>query len=194
MLKLTPMRALALAVFVCGIAVRSFAVTYVVPPDRFEIERASAIVIGRVLGSHVEASRFGIETVTNISLEETIKGGLAGVVQVHEPGGTLGGETRLVPGVPWFVEGELMLLLLYQREDGTYVVSDLQLGSFRFVRDASGQELLVRTNPRSKGGTSTAILTGSRIVRRSHSSTTFAASCAVRIRLTTIWPRMFRAR
>jgi hypothetical protein len=151
MLKLTPMRALALAVFVCGIAVRSFAVTYVVPPDRFEIERASAIVIGRVLGSHVEASRFGIETVTNISLEETIKGGLAGVVQVHEPGGTLGGETRLVPGVPWFVEGELMLLLLYQREDGTYVVSDLQLGSFRFVRDASGQELLVRDESEIEG-------------------------------------------
>jgi hypothetical protein len=145
------MRALALAVVVCGIAVRSFAITYVVPPDRFEIARAGAIVIGRVLGSHIEASRFGIETVTSISVDEAIKGSVAGVVQVHEPGGTVGDETRIVPGVPTFAVGERMLLLLYQRDDGTYVVSDLQLGSFHFVRNVSGQELLVRDEAAIEG-------------------------------------------
>ena len=91
-----------LAALVFAIAAPSFAITYIVPPDRFEIERAGAIVVGRVLGSHVEASRFGIETVTSIALEEAIKGNPASVVQIHTPGGTLDGETRLVPGVPTF--------------------------------------------------------------------------------------------
>ena len=124
-----------ISLIVLAIAARSFAVTYIVPPDRFEIERASAIIIGRVLGSHVERSPFGIETVTAIALEEAIKGNADNVIDVHEPGGVLDGEMRLVPGVPTFADGERVLLLLYQRDDGTYTISDMQLGSFHFVRD-----------------------------------------------------------
>src|SRR6478672_7842127 len=95
-----------LAALVFGIAAQSFAITYIVPPDRFEIERATAIVVGRVLGTHVESSRFGIETVTSIALEEAIKGKPASVVDIRTPGGTIGDETRLVPGVPIFADGE----------------------------------------------------------------------------------------
>jgi hypothetical protein len=134
-----------LAAFVFAIAAPSFAITYVVPPDRFEIERASAIVAGRVLESHAAASRFGIETVTAIAVEETIKGNLSNFVSVHTPGGTLDGETRIVPGVPTFADGERVLLLLYQRDDGAFTISDLGLGTFRFVRDASGRELAIRS-------------------------------------------------
>jgi hypothetical protein len=133
-----------LAGFVVAIAAPSFAITYIVPPDRFEIERASAIVAGRVVGSHAEASRFGIETVTTIAIEETIKGTPANVVAVHAPGGTLDGEMRIVPGVPTFADGERVLLLLYQRDDGAFTISDLGLGTFRFARDASGRELAIR--------------------------------------------------
>jgi hypothetical protein len=140
-----------LAALVFGIAAQSYSITYIVPPDRFEIERAHAIVIGRVLGSHGEASRFGIETVTTIALEEAIKGKHDSIVQVHAPGGTLDGETRLVPGVPTFADGERVLLLLYQRDDGAYVISDLGLGTFRFVRDASGRELAVRNESEIEG-------------------------------------------
>jgi hypothetical protein len=141
----------SLAALVFGIAAKSFAITYIVPPDRFEIERASAIVVGRVLASHSEASQFGIETVTTIALEEAIKGTAGNVVQVHTPGGTLDGETRLVPGVPTFADGERVLLLLYQREDGAYVISNLGLGTFRFVRDAAGRELAVRNEAEVEG-------------------------------------------
>jgi len=56
----------SLAVLLFAVAVPSLAITYIVPPDRFEIERAGAIVVGRVLGSHAESSRFGIETLTTI--------------------------------------------------------------------------------------------------------------------------------
>ena len=139
------------ALFATAIAAQSFAVTYVVPPDRFEIERASAIVVGRVVGSHVEASRFGIETVTTIAVEEAIKNNPGSAVQVHEPGGTLGEETRIVPGGPRFSGGERVLLLLYQRDDGAYTVSDLGLGSFRFVSDVIGRELLLRDESEIEG-------------------------------------------
>lgn len=139
------------AFLVLGIATRSFAVTYIVPSDRFEIERASAIVIGRVLRSHAERSRFGIETVTEIALEEAVKGNPGNVLQVHEPGGVLDGEVRLVPGVPTFADGERVLLLLYQREDGSYTVSDLGLGAFHFDKDASGRELALRDESEIEG-------------------------------------------
>jgi hypothetical protein len=129
-----------------AIAAQSYAVTYIVPPDRFEIERAGAIVIGRILGSRVEASRYGIETVTAIALEEALKGNPGSIVQVHEPGGTLGDETRLVPGAPRFVDGQRVLLLLYQRDDGTYTVSDLGLGSFH-----SEGDLLLRDESEIEG-------------------------------------------
>jgi len=129
-----------------AIAAPSFAITYIVPPDRFEIERASAIVVGRVLGSRVETSQFGIETVTTIALEEAIKGNPGSNVDIHTPGGTLDGETRVVPGVPTFADGERVLLFLFQREDGAYVISDLGLGTFRLVR-----ELAVRNDADIEG-------------------------------------------
>ena len=141
----------SLATLAFAIAAPSFAITYIVPPDRFEIERASAIVVGRVLGSHPQASRFGIETVTTIALEEAIKGNPGSVVEIHTPGGTLDGETRVVPGVPTFVDGERVLLLLYQRDDGAYTISDLGLGTFRFVRDIAGRELAVRNDADIEG-------------------------------------------
>ena len=140
-----------LAALVFAIAAPSFAITYIVPPDRFEIERASAIVVGRVLGSQVQASRFGIETLTTIALEEAIKGKPGSVVEIHTPGGTLDDETRVVPGVPTFVDGEHVLLLLYQRDDGAYTISDLGLGTFRFVRDVAGRELAVRNDADTEG-------------------------------------------
>ncbi|HEX7137714.1 MAG TPA: hypothetical protein VF219_07705 [Vicinamibacterales bacterium] len=116
-----------------------------VPKDRFEIDRSSAIIVGRVLRSHTERSpRFGIETITDVILEEAIKGNAGDVVQVHEPGGVLDDEAVLIPGVPDFEDGERVLLFLYQREGGEYTVSDLHLGSFHFAKDVVGEELLIR--------------------------------------------------
>ena len=142
---------LLLAAGVLAIAAPSFAITYIVPPDRFEIERAGAIVVGRVLGTHVESTRFGIETVTSIAIEEAIKGNPGNAVQVHTPGGTFDGETRFVPGLPAFTDGERVLLLLQQRDDGSYVISDLGLGTFRFVRDTNGRELVIRNEADVEG-------------------------------------------
>lgn len=124
-------RTLVLALFGLLLAPNLSAITYVVPADRFEIERSSAIILGRVLRSHVE--RFpesGPEVVTDVALEEAIRGNPESLVQIHVPS---------VPGAPSFAEGERVLLLLYQREDGSFAVNDLQLGAFHFV-----EELFVR--------------------------------------------------
>ncbi len=119
------------------------AITYVVPADRFEIERSSAIIVGRVLRSRVERSpESGLETVTDVALEEAIKGSPGSLVQIHVPGGVAGEEGSLLPGAPSFADGERVLLFLYQREDSSFAVNDLQLGAFHFaegvfVRDES---------------------------------------------------------
>ena len=110
------------------------AITYVIPDDRFEIERSSAIIAGRVLRSHVEgAPESVLETVTEVAVEEAIKGDPGFLVRIHVP---------VLPGAPSFTDGERVLLFLYQRADGSFVVNDLHLGAFHFVngvfvRDAS---------------------------------------------------------
>ena len=97
------------------------AITWVVPADRFEIDRSSAIITGRVLRSHVE----GVETVTDVALEEAIKGDPGYLVQLHVPDGA--------PGAPSFIDGERVLVFLYRRQDGSFAINDLQLGAFHFV-------------------------------------------------------------
>jgi hypothetical protein len=144
-------RRLLVSVCFALVAAQSFAISWVVPADRFEIERASAIIVGRVLSSHAEATRFGIETVTEIALEETLKGDAGSVVRIHEPGGAVGDNVRIVPGAPAFTEGDRVLLLLYQRDDGTYTVSDLQLGAFVITKDAIGRELALRNESELEG-------------------------------------------
>jgi len=110
------------------------AITWVVPADRFEIERSSAVIVGRVLRSHVErVPGSGIETVTDVALEEAIKGDPGFLVRLHVPGGVLGDEASLLPGAPSFTDGERVLLFLYRREDGSFAINDLQLGAFHFV-------------------------------------------------------------
>ena len=64
-------------------------------------------------------------------------------MRVHEPLGIHGG--------PVFAAGDRVLLLLYLRGDGEYVVSDLQLGAFRFTNDASGRELALRNDAEIEG-------------------------------------------
>ena len=124
------------------------AMTYVVPADRFEIERSSAIVVGRVLRSQVaRAPESGIETVTDVAVEEAIKGDPGFVVQVHVPGGVLGDDATLLPGAPSFTDGERVLLFLYRRADGSFAVNDLQLGAFHFVDGLFLRDQLVGWDP-----------------------------------------------
>jgi hypothetical protein len=129
-----------------------FAITYVVSADRVEVERSQAIIVGRVLRSHVESSpQFGIETVTDVILEESIKRNIGNIIQIHEPGGVLGDQAYAIPGVPAFTEGDRVLLFLHQRASGEYSVTDLQLGSFHFAKDVVGRDLVIRSESEVNG-------------------------------------------
>ena len=94
-----------------------------------------------ILGQVPEA---GLETVTDVAVEEAIKGDPGFLVQLHVPGGVLGEEVSLLPGAPSFTDGERVLLFLYQRGDGSFAINDLQLGAFHFVKGVSGEGLFLR--------------------------------------------------
>jgi len=123
----------------------AFATTFVVPQDRDLIRRADAVVIASALSSYTRLSpQNTIETVTLLSIEETIKGTVTGTIDIVEPGGQLGRSATLLAGVPRFEEGKRMLLLLTSTGPDQWAVTELVLGKFKFETDINGQALLVR--------------------------------------------------
>jgi hypothetical protein len=119
--------------------------SFVVPSDRELIRRADAIVIGSALSSYPQLNTSGgIETVTVLSIEETIKGTAAGTINIVEPGGELGKRATVVAGVPRFEEGKRVLLFLARTGTDRWAVTQLVLGKFSYESDVSGRRLLVR--------------------------------------------------
>lgn len=140
-------RSLLVAVGVATLSAATlFAVSYVVPPDRDFILSAPAIAVGSPLESHTELNaERGIETVTTLSIEETIKGSIDGdTIEIYEPGGVYKNRAAIFPGTPRFEPGERDLLFLTKSDDGHWHVLDLGLGRFQFVTDSLGHDLLVR--------------------------------------------------
>jgi hypothetical protein len=123
-----------------------FGATYIVPSDAEMVRRSDAIVVGTVLTSFARIGPLGgIETVTLVTVDETIKGvTLNTVISVVEPGGTLNGRYKVVFGTPRFEEGERVLLLLKSLSPNEWVVADLALGKFEFATDVAGRQILVR--------------------------------------------------
>jgi hypothetical protein len=116
-----------------------------VPSDRELIRRADAIVIGSALTSYPQLNADnGIETVTVLSIEETIKGDAAGTINIVEPGGELGRRATVLAGVPRFEEGTRVLLFLARTGTNRWAVTQLVLGKFSYESDVSGRRLLVR--------------------------------------------------
>jgi hypothetical protein len=139
-----------LLVAVAGTA--AYATSFVVPPDRDLIRRADAVVIGRALSSYTRLTpQNTIETVTVLSIEESIKGEATGIVNIVEPGGQFGSRATILAGVPRFEEGKRMLLLLLRTGVDRWAVSELVLGKFKFETDINGQALLVRDDAEIAG-------------------------------------------
>ncbi|HUP64056.1 MAG TPA: hypothetical protein VM557_02095 [Thermoanaerobaculia bacterium] len=121
-------------------AVASSAAVYVVPPDDDLIERADRIVVA-VLESSVSYldERGAIVTDHRFVVEDVLKGEAAARVTVTVPGGQVAKRGLFFSAAPVYRDGERVLLFLSGRE-----LLDFQLGSFSFVEDTSGRELLVR--------------------------------------------------
>ncbi|MGZ8868951.1 MAG: M57 family metalloprotease, partial [Thermoanaerobaculia bacterium] len=116
-----------------------FSATYIVPEDRQLIPAARAIVSGTVTVTHVRRG-VRIETVTDVAVEEWIKGTGGRSVSIVLPGGQLGNERLTVPGVPSFQSGDRVLLFLTRDGRGNWTTVSFALGAFV----ADGRGVLVR--------------------------------------------------
>src|ERR1051326_7839514 len=109
-------RSLVFALAVVLASPSLFAATFVVPSDREMVRRADAVAVATVLSQYGRITdNDSIETVTVMSLDETIKGlvtGSATTFEVHEPGGLVGDRTLIIPGVPRFTPGQRLILFL----------------------------------------------------------------------------------
>src|SRR6185369_3031593 len=138
-------RLLLCAALVASASTTTFAASFIVPSDRELVRRADAIVVATALRSFTQSSHeTGIETVTSLQVSETIRGSVPGLMEIHEPGGELGGRVEIIPGVPRFNDGDQALLFLRRTPNDTWAVADIALGHFSFAEDRLGQRLLVR--------------------------------------------------
>jgi FG-GAP-like repeat/Ig-like domain CHU_C associated len=136
---------LTLVVVLLAVTAAVQATTFIVPTDREMVRRADAIAVATATTSYVQLTpRGGIETVTVMASEETIKGDPGAVFEVHEPGGFYDGRATIVPGAPLFRIGDRAILLLTMTPQGYWAVTDLVLGKFRLTADVLGNEVAVR--------------------------------------------------
>jgi hypothetical protein len=105
-------------------------------------QAAKKIVRARCLANSTAWDAGEIWTFTTFEVEETWKGALHDKqIAVRLLGGTVGGLTSSVSGVPRFVEGEEVILFLEPIARGDFSIVSWMQGTFRVRRDgASGHE------------------------------------------------------
>lgn len=120
--------------------------TFVVPPDSELVQRADSIVLGTVVSVWPRLDANGlIETVTDLAVEETIKGSAgSGVVRIVHWGGVVGDRWLIATGTPEYTPGQRSLVFLHHNQKGEWTTLDLALGRFDLGFDTQGRELLVR--------------------------------------------------
>jgi hypothetical protein len=140
------MRARCLVVFVL-LASTARAATFIVPSDRVLVTASKAIVVATAGTSHGRWAPDGwIETVTDLRIDEAIKGPVAAgeTIRVTELGGMVGEIGYVVAGSPRYAEGQRVLLFLEANDRGEWVAKNMAVGKFEYAEDVKGRRLLVR--------------------------------------------------
>jgi hypothetical protein len=121
---------------------------------------SEAIVIGRVTAAESRWVNRSLVTAVMVQISETLKGGLAGQIEVLLPGGIDASRRFKVamtyPGAPQMQTGEEVFLFLVQDDDlgGGYVVAGFAQGKFSILtqqgtqvvsRDLRGSQLVEGT-------------------------------------------------
>jgi len=123
------------------------AATFLVPSDRTLVTASNAIVVATAGESHGRWAPGGwIETVTELRVDEAIKGGIdtGETIHVTELGGSVSGISYIVAGSPKYAPGERVLLFLETNDRGEWVSKNMVVGKFTPAQDASGRRLLLR--------------------------------------------------
>jgi len=122
-----------------------FSATFVVPSDDELIAGTDLIVSATCIDSYTrlnDADR--VETVVRLSVDELISGDIfETLLDVIEPGGVLGNSWMILSGSPRYDVGERYLVFL-ERHGEAWRTRDMVLGQFRFRRDSTGRQLLIR--------------------------------------------------
>jgi hypothetical protein len=118
-------------------AANASAATFLVPTDESLVRASTAIVVATAGQSHSRYAPGGwIETVTELRVEEAIKGPLrsSDAIEVTELGGAVGQIAYVVPGSPQYSAGERVLLFLETNDRGEWVSKNMVIGKFAFNR------------------------------------------------------------
>jgi len=138
------MRAFIVIIFVTTTAQ---AATFLVPSDRALVTASKAIVVATAGDSHSRRAPGGwIETVTELRVDEAIKGPIAAGETIHvtELGGVVDGIGYVVAGSPRYATGQRVLLFLETNDRGEWVAKNMAVGKFDRAEDLRGRRLLVR--------------------------------------------------
>lgn len=104
---------------------------------------SDVILIGRVLSSQSRWIDRSLATAVTVQVEESLKGGVSGELEVLLPGGTDASRRVKVamtyPGAPTLHGDEQVFLFLTRSDDvGGYIVSGFAQGKFSIVTDSTG--------------------------------------------------------
>jgi hypothetical protein len=133
------------------------------------VARCDCCVTGRSLGASSEwwtlAGRRRIVTVHRFAVDHVLAGEAAGgdELLVRTLGGVIGDYGERVIGEAELRVGEPALLLLTAAEPGVHVVSGMEHGRFRVVREADGVERLHAPQRAHAAASPTAVLEGARL-------------------------------
>jgi len=123
------------------------AATFIVPSDRALVGASKAIVVATAGESQGRRAPGGwIETVTELRVDEAIKGPIAAgdTIHVTELGGMVGEIGYVVAGSPRYAVGSRVLLFLEMNNRGEWVSKNMAVGKFDRAVDVRGRRLLVR--------------------------------------------------
>lgn len=130
---------------VAGVMAGNASATTVLALDKNKlVTDADAVVIGKVVSidSYREQDT-SIWTATRLDITQVLRGRITkGSYLLKQPGGTLDGVVRIVPGVAGFKLNETVLLFLESHAARGHVVMGMAQGKFSIVRDKTTQRLL----------------------------------------------------
>lgn len=111
-----------------------------------DLARAStAVIVGTTVDSRAawNADRSKIFTDVTVRVDERIAGEAQAETIIRVPGGRVGNTLYDVSDMPVFVDGEQVVVFLWQAPDGTQVVTGSAQGKMTIVDDEAGERRVV---------------------------------------------------
>src|SRR5262249_31063878 len=125
------------------------ATTVIMPTDTQLMIESRAIVRAKVKSVSTGLEQSGhVFTYIKLRCTDGFKGDIRDrVLVIKQPGGSLGDRGTFINSAPEFTAGERVIVYLQTMQDGTLRVHDAFLGKYSIIKDASGNQIVVRGTP-----------------------------------------------